>query len=195
MNKHFLVIALFVLCSVSCRKSDLTNPMDNIPQMQYKNLEDRRITFGNSYACDVDDDGVNDFAIHTEYLGKPAERVDCQQFYFSGAFLTYSPVDSNEQTPLLNTGNAIGKNSYANHSWYNATHLLLSEKVITMSGNDYWQGKWKEVSHKYLAFAVKKNGKLHYAWLELSFSQSTEALILHRVGIAVLPERDVFAGK
>ncbi|MEE1944535.1 hypothetical protein VRU48_05405 [Pedobacter sp. KR3-3] len=163
--------------------------------MQYKNLGDRQIAFGNSYSCDVDDDGVKDFSIHTEYFGKPAERIDCQQFYFIGAFPTYSPVDLNEQTPLLNAGNLIGKNSYANHAWYNASHLLLSEKVITESGNDYWQGKWKDASHKYLAFAVKKDGKLYYGWLELSFSQSQGALILHRAAIAEQAEKDVFAGK
>lgn len=198
MNKSYLIISLFLFVLTSCRKSTVNNPVPpvaEIPSMKYKNLGDVQIAFRKSYTCDIDNDGINDFSIHTEYLGKPAENVDCEQFYFSGAYLTFSPVDLNEQTPLLHTGDVIGKMSYANHFWYNASHLLLSEKVITESGNDYWRGKWKDASHQYLALAVEKNGKRYYGWLELSFSQRTETVVLHRAAIAEQPEKDVFAGK
>lgn len=198
MNKSYLIISLFLFALTSCKKPPVNNPVPrttDIPPMKYKNLGDIQVFFRSSYTCDVDNDGINDFSIHTEYLGKPAENVDCKQFYFSGTYLTFSPVDSNEQTPLLHAGDEIGKKSHENHSWYNASHLLLSEKVITDSGNDYWRGKWKDATHKYLAFAMEKNGKRYYGWLALSFSQPKEAVILHGVAIAEQAERNVFAGK
>lgn len=194
MNKHYLTTALFLLLAVSCRKSnfkDRVPPIDKPLKMTYKNLGDVQIAFHNSYSCDVDDDGIKDFSITTEYNGKPAENIDCQGYFFNGA----SPVDPNEETPLLNSGDTIGNDTYPNHIWYNAAHLLLSEKVITMSGNDFWRGKWKDASHKYLAFSIEKNSKRHYGWLELSFSTNKGAVILHRAAIAEEAEKNVFAGK
>ncbi|MCJ0743469.1 hypothetical protein [Pedobacter montanisoli] len=200
MNRYFLVAVLFALLSVACRKSFDFERKDLLPptytsKIKYKTLGDVQVPFNKSYACDVDGDGIRDFVINTDLIGNPFEKIDCRSYFFIGEFFTYSPVDGNEETPLLNTGDVIGEKSYINHNWYNASHLLLIEKVITMSGNDFWRGKWKEASHQYLAFAIKKNEKKHYAWLELSFDQNSGAIILHRAAVAEEAEKNILAGK
>lgn len=199
MNRYFLLAVLIVVLSPACRKSDLEKKAPLSPtytsKIKYKNLGNVQVAFNKSYGCDIDGDGIRDFFITTDLIGKPAEQTDCRSYFFTGAFFTYSPVNDNEETPLLNEGDTIGKTIYVNHNWYNASNLLLAEKVITMSGNDFWRGKWKEASHQYLAFAIEKNEKKYYAWLELSFVQNPGVVILHRAAIAEEAEKYILAGK
>lgn len=170
-------------------------PENNPVKMKYKNLGDVQITFQKIFSCDVNDDGKKDFSITSELIGKPSEQSDYHSYFFTGGLSTYSPINSDEEAPLLNAGDNISLNAYPNHEWYNVAQITLSEKIIPMHGNDFWKGKWKDATHKYLAFAIEKNGERYYGWLELSFSQNAGAVILHRTAVAEEVGKHVFAGK
>ena len=180
-----------------CHRSDseeITTP-ENLVRMKYKNFDDLKIPFLRHYYCDVDDDGINDFYISSELLGIPAEDSDYHSFYVLGSVHTYSLVDINKECPILNKGDLIGKDIRADHHWLKENQVFLAEKVISSNGGYYWKRNWKDASHQYLAFSIKKNGKLYYGWLEISFSQDTETVILHRSAIAEEAERTVIAGQ
>ena len=189
--------AVILTIFTGCHRSDseeITTP-ENPVRMKYKNLGDVEVAFQKAFPCDVDDDGKNDFYISSELIGKPSEQSDYHSYFFLGAFNTNSLVNSNEETPVLNLGDKIGKNIYPDHNWYNGNQITLAEKVIPLNGNEHWIRNWKDASHQYLAFSIKKNGKLYYGWLELTFSKNTETVILHRSAVAEEADKTVIAGK
>jgi hypothetical protein len=57
---------------------------------------------------------------------------------------------------------------------------VLAEKIIEESGNVFWQGSWKDVSHGFIPFSLTRNEEIHTGWLEISFQAATGEFILHR---------------
>lgn len=197
MRFEFLIILILsVLIFAGCSKTE-DRSVEEMSQvkMKYKCLGNLQIPFQKTFSYDLDDDGKKDLFITSQLIGKPSEQSDYQSYYFMGGSSTYSPIDVEDQTPVLNAGDIIGEDMNLNHEWYNVPQVCIAEKIIPISGNDYWQGKWKNVSHKYLAFALKKDGKYTYGWLELSFSKNLGTVILHCIGFAEESGKNVIAGK
>ena len=67
-------------------------------------------------------------------------------------------------------------------------------KNIGYDNPPYWEKEWKDVSHKFLAIQVKRDGKLYHGWIELSMDTVNSKLILHRAAIAKEAGRQVRAG-
>jgi hypothetical protein len=80
------------------------------------------------------------------------------------------------------------------YNWFNASSVMLAEKIIEEAGPDHWEGNWKNASHKYLAIQLRKDDLRYNGWVELSFKTDTEELTLHRAAITTEPGKTITAG-
>ncbi|HEX7844899.1 MAG TPA: hypothetical protein VF476_03800, partial [Chitinophagaceae bacterium] len=74
------------------------------------------------------------------------------------------------------------------------SEVFLGEKIIGVNQPVYWQGPWKDVSHKFLAVQIVKNDLKYNGWIELTFDTANERLILHRAAISTEAGKEVKAG-
>jgi hypothetical protein len=113
-------------------------------------------------------------------------------------FIAHSKIDDNllnndeDQSPVLNRYDLISE-THQGYQWYEISAIVLAEKITTMT-SVFWEGLWKNASHKYLPVQIKRNNKLYHGWIELSFDTAAEKLILHRSAISTEAGKDVKAG-
>jgi hypothetical protein len=193
MNKLFS-LALLVLLFASCDKEDLPDPVP-APTMRYTDLQNMEVTAGTHKRVDLDGDSRNDLLFNTMLLGDgPGQRVRLQ-FYANTSIDTYQPVNDHEESPILAKDAPIIF-QIPDFTWYDITAIVLTEKVtLTSSGETFWDGLWKNASHKYLPVQVKKNGQSFLGWVEMSFDKAAEKLILHKAAISTVAEREIKAGE
>ena len=96
---------------------------------------------------------------------------------------------------MLNSGDAITIKKHTGFNWYNASSLVIAEKIIGETGPARWEGNWKNADHKYFALQVRRGTLRFNGWVELSFKTATEEFVLHRAAISKEPGKDVIAGK
>ena len=104
------------------------------------------------------------------------------------------PIDNNEKSKILSKGDKIGYAAPNGHTWYNAAFTVLAEKIVPLNGENYWDGLWTNVNHRYLAVQVERNGKFYFGWIELSFDVVSEKIILHKAAISKVEDISVKAG-
>ncbi len=192
------LFTLFILSTLlSCQKENTAineplPPSPTHPVMIYNDLRSAEVKYGQFKNIDIDNDGSFDFFFEVMLLGDPILQRDRLQFY------AYSRQERNllnnaqDQSPVLNLMDLISK-THPGYTWYEISAILLAEKIITFNGN-YWEGPWKNVSHKFLPVQVKKNGKLYHGWVELSFDTTKETLTLHKSGLSIEEDKEVKAG-
>lgn len=112
-------------------------------------------------------------------------------FYFQPYWLAILE----EETPALNKEDAITISNPPGFNWYNASSLVLAEKIIEETGLAHWEGNWKNADHHYLPVQVRNKNLRYNSWVEVSFKMDSEELILHRAAVAVEAGRDVKAGQ
>ena len=71
---------------------------------------------------------------------------------------------------------------------------MTGAKNSSAAGREYWEGKWKTRSHKYLPLQIQKNGKRYNGWVELSCDTGSQKTILHKAAISKKEESAVRAG-
>jgi hypothetical protein len=185
----------FVLLSVvftSCEKEHPTgNPLPE--QMQYTNLGDAEVSYGHSKSIDINKDGKADFLFSTLLVGDPILQRDKLQFYAYSKIETYLMNDENSQSLVLSKGDLISIQP-AGYEWYEISGILLAEKITPVTGAIFWEGLWKDASHRFLPVMVKANGLRQTGWIELSFNKTAEKIILHKAAIRLEAEKDCKAG-
>jgi hypothetical protein len=192
---QFFLIATASLLFIACKKENTAitpAPLPAHPQMVYTDLQHAAVKFLQSKRVDVDGDGSTDFSFGVLLVGDPILQRDKLQFYVNSGVKRNLLNDDQDQSPVLNKFDSIGKN-HPGFTWWEISAIVLAEKVIDNSGTS-WQGLWKNADHKYLPIQVDKNGKLFHGWIELSFSTSEENLILHKAALSTEQERSVQAG-
>lgn len=163
------------------------------PIMQYIDLHNAEMKFGQSQRLDVNSDGSNDFYFETLLVGDPILKRDRKQFYAYSKIETYLLHGPDDQTPPLANGNAIGLRQ-PGYLWFDIAAIVLAEKIIPLTGASYWEGSWKEAKHRYLAIQLKKNNLIYNGWVEISFDHNQEKLIFHRAAICKNPGVSIKAG-
>lgn len=194
MRKLFYIgAAIFVLAS--CKKDETViapPPPPEHPAMIYTDLKNAEVKYGKLKLLDIDGDGSYDFRFSVFLVGDPVLQRDRYQFYAS------STVDRNllnneaDESPVLSKGDSISK-FYPGYQWWEVSAIVLAEKIVTNTGA-YWQGLWKDASHKYLPVQVEKNRKVFHGWVELSFDTVAEKMILHNAALSKEADKAVKAG-
>lgn len=192
MNK-LLTLTLAVLLLSSCDKEVCEEPGLLHPRMQYTDLQNFEVKYGTTKRVDVDGNGTTDYYFETLLVGDALGQRDRLQFYADSRIDTYLPVNESEQVPQLSTGDMV-KAQYNTYTWYEISAIVLAEKITPVTGQPYWEGPWKNVSHKFLPIMIRKDGQRYYGWIELSFDTAAEKMILHRAAIASEADKEVKAG-
>ena len=188
-----MVIVAGIAFIVACRKTIEKAPVSN-PSMNYIDLSDTSVAFNRYFSIDLDGNGEKDVAFGTLLVGDPINKQDKMQWLVTTSFNGSLPVDNDEKIPVLNEEDSIPVNNFRGYNWYNASAVLLAQKVIGEQ-SVFWQGDWKSVSHRFIPVQVKKNNLLYNGWVEVSFSMTDEKLILHEAAICKEAGKKIEAGK
>lgn len=191
-----------VLCCLiilySCRKNRESQPIQTPPQvfpeMTYINLKDTAVRFNHAVILDIDNDGTKDIYFTTLLVGDPVLQQDKMQWLVTGAFDTNFPVAANESMPVLRLNDAITVNNMPGYTWYNASSILLVQKILRIALPPFWEGDWKNVSHRYVPFQLVKPTGIFNGWVEISFSTDNEKLVLHKAAVCKELNKDIRAG-
>jgi hypothetical protein len=128
-------------------------------------------------------------------VGDPIEQKDKKQWLVTSSFEANLPVNSTEQIPVLRHLDSIPLNNFSGYAWYNASSIVLSQKTVPVTSPPYWEGDWKDASHRYVPIQVEKQNGLYNGWIEVSFSIDNEKLILHKTAISKEPNKGIMVGK
>ncbi|HSC54016.1 MAG TPA: hypothetical protein VLC98_10360 [Phnomibacter sp.] len=191
--KNTLRIVLLTILFAACDKPLPPPPVVKNPEMHYVDFGNKSIAFGGYLRADLDNDAHFDLSFTTMILGDPITQSDRKQYLLNFGLDTYNPVNAEEKTPVLAKGAVISDNAFSGYNWYNASQIMLSQKVITAT-SERWEGDWKNADHQYIALCILKNNSRHYGWVEISFNTETAKLTVHRSGVSKTPEKPVLAG-
>ena len=192
--KHILFFAVILNVLVSCKK-DRTDPVpDTVPEMIYMDLKDSAIYFNKAAFFDFDGDRQKDIYFGTMLVGDPVMQADKKQWLVMSSFYTNLPVNGNENIPVLNVSDPIPVQTFPGYNWYNASSVLLTQKVITDHAGSYWLGEWRNASHQFIPFQIIRSTGLFNGWVEVSFDMDSEKLLLHKAAVSREPYRMVKAG-
>ena len=193
MKKIF--VSLLPVFLIACNKEISSPPAPPVyPTMHYTDLGNVSIKFGQQKVINLDGDNTIDLLFSTVLVGDPVLRRDRRQYYVNAGFDVFLLTNNLEQTPILNSGDGITKNDQTGYNWFNASSVLLAEKIIEETGPDHWEGNWKNADHKYIPVQVRKNNLRYNGWVEASFRTVSEELVLHRAAIATEAGKTVKAG-
>lgn len=197
--KIVYVLALVTGLMTSCSKDETPipakPPVGSQPEMLYTDLQNRELKFQQAQLIDLNNDGSADIGFSTWYIGDPLEKED-EVLFFAGSYIHSNLlVNDANGSPAFNLGDAIPVNDYPGHNWYRVAQVEMALKNTPESGQSYWEGVWKQVSHKYLAIQVVRENKRYNGWIEVSFDTAGEKLVLHKAAISKEAEKAVVAGK
>jgi hypothetical protein len=196
--KKIIFMFLCSLTLLSCEKTLIQEekPKESHPQMFYKNFGDTGIVFGRAASFDLNDDGAKDIYFSTLLVGDPIAKQDKKQWYVQSSFFANLPVDANENIPQLHRGDSIPVGNFSGYTWYNASSILLAQKVFTETMDPpFWEGNWKTAQNRFVPIQIIQNSKYYNGWIEISFSMSAEKVIIHRSGISKEENQTIKAGK
>ncbi len=194
--KSWLPALVLAITIISCKKDRVNEPQPiTPPAMNIVDLHDTTVVFNRGAFFDVDGDGSKDIYFSTLYVGDPVEMVDKKQWRVMSSFYTNLPVNKAEDIPDFSEGAEVPVKNFDSYSWYNASSVVLAQKIIPDGQPAYWTGIWKDAAKKYVAFQVLKNNGRFNGWVEVSFDTAAEKIILHRYAISQVPERTILAGR
>ena len=194
--KIFFGLLLPVLLLAACDDKDIIQlPTQVHPKIYYTELNNVTIKFGQLKSLDIDGDNTKDLLFSTVLVADPIARVDKKRYFVTASFDVFSLVNEEEETPVLNSGDTITIKNHPGFNWYNASSLVLAEKIIEETGPAHWEGNWKNADHKYFPVQVRKHELLYNGWVEVSFKMDAEEIVLHRAAIAVEAGKDIKAGQ
>jgi hypothetical protein len=186
---------ILLLMSGACKKTETKPPENTHPQMTYTNLLDSAIHFNHFASFDLDGNGEKDIAFSTLLVGDPIYQQDKWQWWVSSSIYTNLPVNGYENIPVLDYLDSIPIHDFSDYQWFNASYVMLAQKIISITNPPYWDGTWKESSHHYVPIQIKKDGELFNGWVEISFNTKDEMVILHQAAVSQEPYKAVMAGK
>lgn len=195
MRNSFIAVSVSLLL-IACKKENTEVPAPvpppDHPQMIYKDLQNAEVKYLKTKTIDVDGDGALDFYFGVMLVGDPVLQRDRLQFYANSVVKRNLLNNAQDESPVLNKYDVISKN-HPGYTWWEISAIVLAEKITDNNGS-YWQGLWKDATHKYLPLQMEKAGKLYHGWLELSFNTAEEKLILHKVAMSQEEDKSVQAG-
>jgi hypothetical protein len=193
--KMKILLMTAIVFAASCKKESVEKP-NTLPEldMSYIDLSGKEIGPGQFIFIDLNNDKRKDVGFSTLLVGDPIEKQDKLQYLVSSDILTSLPVNDEESTRACSKNEVIPIGNFSDHNWYNASAVVLAQKITLLGGDSFWVGKWKDIQHKYLPVQVLVNNKRYNGWVELSFNTETQKIILHKAAISRKAEIEVKAG-
>ncbi|HSK14163.1 MAG TPA: hypothetical protein VK907_13175 [Phnomibacter sp.] len=195
---NLLVLLFAVLFTASCKKEKVIPPVHKPEEITYKyfDLKDHQIPWwGSNMAIDVNGDKKAELFFTKQLVGDAINKVDKRQWLITSNFYTYLPVNAMETIPVLEKDSNIPFSNFNGYNWYNASSIVLIERVEDIHGHFTWNGAWLNHQKKFLPFQVLEGHKRYNGWVEISTDQYAEQIILHRAAISNAPNVDIIAGK
>mgnify|MGYP001025604312 CR=1 FL=1 len=190
MRNYKTFFGILLLFFTSCDKPAVKPNSE----MTFNDLQNKEVKFNEFVTIDMSNDGVVDLRFSTLLVGDPIAQQDKQKYLVTSLINCFLPVNSQENTPVLNKGESIPLENFQGCTWYEIAQIELAQKVIGMTGAPFWEGLWKSVNHNYLPVQIKVNNQRYNGWIELSFDMSAGKIILHKSAISKLPEKNAVAG-
>ncbi len=191
---HLVLFLLATFTACKKEKSELPPVYQPQPSMEYIELAGREARFNSSQHIDLDNDGKRDFSFVTYHIGDPVLKRDIIQFAATSPADRLLLISNTDKTPVFSKGELISADGRPGYQWYEVGLTTLSQKISEVQKPPYWVGEWNNVTHQYLAFQVKKNGRLYYGWFELSMDTTHEKIILYRAAVCKEAQTNVKAG-
>jgi hypothetical protein len=191
MKLLIIVFGLALLMSCTKDNIEITSPH---PSMDYIQLGDSVITFGKGASFDLDKNGQKDIYFTTFLIGDPILQQDKRQWVVGSSFYTSLPVNEAEAIPVLKYNDSIPVQSFSGYHWYNASNIVLAQKVIPVHHPSFWEGEWRSASHRYMPLQISRDGKWYNGWVEISFSIGEGKLVLHKAAVCKEAGRAIKAG-
>lgn len=193
--KRTIYLLFPVVLAVACKKTKpLPPPLPPTPSLKYTNLGDSAIRMNRSAVFDLNGDREWDIFFGTVLVGDPLSQQDKRQWLLGSSLNTNLPVNDNERIPMMQKDQLIPVNSFSGYSWFNASMVYLTQKVIGMTAPPFWEGEWKNANHHFIPVQVNKNGSIFNGWVEVSFNMNEEKLILHKAAISLNAGAEIKAG-
>lgn len=190
--KLFYFLAVSAILVSGCQKQ---KPVEAVlPQMNYTDLADVQVPFGSLRTIDLNGDQQADIYFGTQLVGDPLSQSDKKQWLIGSSYYVSLPVNEAEQVPAMQAGQQIPIIDFSGYHWYNASSVLLAQKVISTS-ETRWEGNWKDILHRFIPVQLSTAAGLYNGWVEISFSTTAEQLTLHRAALSRETNKDVKAGK
>jgi hypothetical protein len=197
-NKYSAIILIAALLFTSCKKDDVkpsSIPTDPSPEMVYKNLGEKEIKYAQpSIVIDLDSDNQADLIFGVLLVGDPVEQLDKRQFRVTSGINTNLPVNASEQVPAMIKDETIPISDFNGYNWFKVSSIILVQRVEDINGGISWNGNWKGAIKKYLPFQLLKNDQRFNGWIEISADVVNEKVVLHRLAISKVAEKEIKAG-
>jgi hypothetical protein len=192
--KITIIVSGFLLLLASCKKNPVQSPVSFHPQMRYSNLNDTAVVFNRSASFDLDGNGSKDIYFSTMLVGDPVYNQDKKQWLVSSSFYANLPVNGNEEIPVMQQADSIPLTGFSGYNWYNASTVLLAQQIVPDTAPPYWDGKWKDASHRFVSIQIIDKNNLYNGWVEVSFYKAQEKMIIHRAAVSTEANKVVKAG-
>ena len=191
-----MVIGMAVLIGCGKEPMEQEPPIETPPpQMRYTELNNRTIRYGEpGLALDADGNGSADVYFGVQLIGDHIRKEDKRQWIVVTSFTSNLPVNPSEQLPVLAHGDRLPVEDFGNYGWFNASEVVLIERIEHASGSIRWQGAWLPAARNYLPFQVQLGNQRFNGWVELSADSSLQQIVLHRLAISKESGRAIKAG-
>jgi hypothetical protein len=186
---------VIILTLFSCKK-EIPTPVTPHPEMEYFNLNNREIKANAAgFSIDVNHDGRQDLHFGTLLVGDPIYQVDKLQFLVTTNIAANLPVNSNEEIPVMENGELILPADFNGYHWFELSSIILVQKITSVTQPVFWDGHWKNATHKYLPYQVMVDNKRYNGWVELSVDITAGKLVLHKAAVSKEADRIIKAGE
>lgn len=187
-----ILAALLLLTMAACQKERRLSVPSH---MHYINFKDIKIGFREGKNFDLDGNGTVDIGFKVYVIGDPVLQMDKYRYCAASMIESNFPVNKNDDVDIRRNGDLIQTENTSDYEWFRVSLAVLAQKNIGLNGPPFWTGVWKDVQHQYLPIQIMKEGKRFNGWVELSFDQAAEKIILHRSGVSTVAEIAIKAGQ
>jgi hypothetical protein len=188
-------LPLPMLLLLSCSKGENTVSLPPPPPVliQYWDLHDKEVSLESPKALDLDCDGIQDLYFTAVTLA-PAPAAIELRFSVSSRVHAALLTNPQEQTPCLYRNEPVNTAAPAWH-WQDTASAVMAIEVRGNTGGSNWIGNWSVASRRYLPYRLRRSGKEHYGWVEISLDRQKRSLVLHRAALTIESSKPIRAGQ
>jgi hypothetical protein len=168
----FFFILIFTFCTKKERKYDSLMIMGYRNDLTIINNVDSTIIY--DYIIDLDSDNVVDYRINFHYQQSQCVGSELINLYCLTKNCMVLRDDSSKTPKVLNYGDTLELGM----KWVTDTLQILNlygqSGICDGDGLIHYQGKWHDISDKYIGLMIKKQGYILLGWIKLSVFKNSD---------------------